>query len=94
MPSAKPRVVNQQLAQLETELNPLAKAGKLDGYGSYAYAIVLRELQRNGEVCNMLAILSTVPLLGIRVRICWFCESIHNLYIISTGFAPAAGPPC
>ena len=64
VPSTKPRVINQQLAQLEAELKPLAEAGKLDGYGSYAYAMVLRELQRPKETTVALAqALRSVPCL-------------------------------
>ena len=62
VPSAKPRVVNQQLPQLEAELKPLAEAGKLDGYGSYAYAMVLRELQRPEEATAALAQALTLTL--------------------------------
>ena len=66
VPSAKPRVVNQQLPQLEAELKPLAEAGKLDGYGSYAYAMVLRELQRPEEATAALAQALTLSLTRTR----------------------------
>ena len=64
VPSAKPRVVNQKLTQLEAELKPLAEGGRLDGYGWYAYALVLRELQRPREATAALTqALRTVPCL-------------------------------
>ena len=81
VPSAKPRVVNQQLTQLEAELKPLAEAGKLDGYGSYAYAIVLRELQRPKEATAALAQATpacscpcVIPVRARSMRVCLYAR--------------------
>ena len=54
MPSGKPRVVNKQLAQLQSELQPASDEGVLDGFGHYVHALVLRELQRKAEAVSAL----------------------------------------
>ena len=54
VPSGKPRVVNKQLAQLQSELQPASDEGVLDGFGHYVHALVLRELQRKAEAVSAL----------------------------------------
>ena len=49
VPTGKPRAVNEQLVLLFSELQPEADAGRLDGFGQYAYGLTLRELQRPQE---------------------------------------------
>jgi len=48
-PVAKPRAVNDKLTVLSAELSAEAAAGRLDGYGTYVYALTLRELERAEE---------------------------------------------
>ena len=44
--STRCRVGNEQLTQILAELTPEAEAGRLDGFGHYVHALVLREQQQ------------------------------------------------
>ena len=52
VPTGKPRAVNEQLVLLQSELQPEAEAGRLDGFCQYIYGLTLRELQRPQEACT------------------------------------------
>ena len=80
--SAKPRVINHHLAQLEAELKPASDAGKLDAYGHYVYGLVLRELQRPAEATTALAC-------SVRAAPCLWCSWIELAKLNAHGGALA-----
>ena len=82
-PSAKPRVINHHLVQLEAELKPASDTGKLDGYGHYVHALVLRELQRPTEATAALAC-------SVRAAPCLWCAWVELAKLNAHGDTLAA----
>ena len=62
--STRCRVGNEQLTQILAELAPEAEAGRLDGFGHYVHALVLREQQQPQRATEALvAAVSSSPCL-------------------------------
>ena len=52
--SVRSRVANEQLSQILAEIGPEAEAGRLDGFGHYIHALVLREEQQPARATESL----------------------------------------